>query len=465
MIRTKEMAGSVTALAGHGDAKAASPTSDSNSVEQLTLEGIEGAERPETNEISEYGAGERQSGTIDVSDLLDRVEAFLLRFVRLPSEAASVAVVLWAAHAHLMDAWDSTPRLAFLSAEPGSGKSRAMDITALFVPLALESSNASTAALIRATTDPAGTPTYFIDEIDAKYGPGAKGDEDLRSMINAGHKRGGYFLRCEMLNDTWVPVKRSAYAAMAMAGIGDLPDTILTRSVIIRMRKRAPHEEVESYRQRNHKGQGHALRDELAAWAAAIADKAADCRPVLPDQIADRNADVWEPLIAVADLVGGAWPSRAREAALQLLAAAKSGTQPSPGVQLLADIHKCFRDEDRLTTKELLIRLLVDEEAPWGDFRGKKLDPRKLGELLRPFGISSCGLRLPDGSTPKGYKREAFHDAWTRYPPNSGATATSATTATAAEPPLKMEDVSPANETVWPPRGGRGGDVAESESP
>jgi len=461
-----EEAGAAPTATGPEYAKATSPASPLSSAEQLTPEGIpfEGAERREAAEASVDGPDGLERDT-DGPDLLDRVHAFFLRFVRLPSESASVAVVLWATHAHLMDAWESTPRLAFLSAEPGSGKSRAMEITALLVPLALKSDNASTASLIRAMNDPAGTPTFFIDEIDAKYGPAAKGDEDLRSMINAGHQRSGCFLRCEKKGETWIPVRRHAYAAIAMAGIGDLPDTILTRSVIVRMRKRAPDEEVENYRQRDHKLLGHTLRDELAAWAETIADEAARCRPVLPDGIADRNADVWEPLIAVADLVGGPWPSRAREAALQLLAAAKSGTQPSPGVQLLADIHKCFRNEDRLTTQELLKRLLEDEEAPWGDFRGRKLDPRRLSELLRPYGIRSGGLRLPDGSTPKGYKREAFSDAWTRYPPVSEPTATSATTATGAEYPQKTENFSVADKTISPPRGGHGGDVAGPESP
>ena len=126
----------------------------------------------------------------------------------------------------------------------------------------------------------------------------------------------------------WVPVRRHAYSAIAMAGLGDLPDTILSRSVIIRMRKRAPEEKVEPYRQRDHKQVGHALRDELAAWAEAIADKAAICRPVLPDGIVDRNADVWEPLIAVADLVGGDGPAgHARQHFSSLLQASQAHNQ------------------------------------------------------------------------------------------------------------------------------------------
>ena len=85
---------------------------------------------------------------IDGAELLDKCLAFVLRFVIPPSEAAGIAMVTWAAHTHLIDAFETTPRLAFLSAEPGSGKSRAMEIVSLLCPLAIETSNASSAALM-----------------------------------------------------------------------------------------------------------------------------------------------------------------------------------------------------------------------------------------------------------------------------------------------------------------------------
>ena len=54
--------------------------------------------------------------------VLDQVHAFLGRFVAYPSKETHVAHALWIAHTHLMEAWESTPRIAFLSPEPGSGK-------------------------------------------------------------------------------------------------------------------------------------------------------------------------------------------------------------------------------------------------------------------------------------------------------------------------------------------------------
>ena len=81
--------------------------------------------------------------------VLRRVHDFLGRFVAYPSAHAQIAHALWIVHAHLMDRWDSTPRLAFLSPEPGSGKTRALEITELLVPGAVAAINVSPAYLFR----------------------------------------------------------------------------------------------------------------------------------------------------------------------------------------------------------------------------------------------------------------------------------------------------------------------------
>ena len=77
------------------------------------------------------------------------VHAFLGRFVAYPSKHAHVAHALWILHAHLMDQWELTPRIAFLSAEPACGKTRALEITELLVPNPVAAVNVSPAYLFR----------------------------------------------------------------------------------------------------------------------------------------------------------------------------------------------------------------------------------------------------------------------------------------------------------------------------
>jgi hypothetical protein len=347
--------------------------------------------------------------------LLDAVHAFIGRFVAYPSPEARTAHALWIAHAHLMAAWETTPRIAFLSPEPGSGKSRALEITELLVPRPILTVNATPAFVFRRVADEAGLPTILADEIDTVFGPKARDNEELRGFYNAGHRRGAVAGRCVVRGKLIETEELPAYCAVALAGLGNLPDTILTRCVIVKMRRRAPGETVEPFRRRVHGDEGEELREELAAWAIEAEGAAAQAWPEMPEGIADRAADVWEPLLTVADLAGGAWHERARVAAVALVADAMGG-QGSLGLKLLSDIRVAFAGTDQLATAKLLEKLNGMDESPWGDLKGKPLDGRRLARLLDTYEIKSTTIRTGTG-TPKGYRREAFHDAWQRYLP------------------------------------------------
>ena len=112
--------------------------------------------------------------SVDGAEVLDLVEEYLGRFVAYPSDHARVAHVLWIAHTHRMPAWESTPRIAFLSPEPGSGKSRALEATEPLVPLPVHAVNTTPAYLFRKVADPDGSPTILFDEVDTVFGPGRR---------------------------------------------------------------------------------------------------------------------------------------------------------------------------------------------------------------------------------------------------------------------------------------------------
>ena len=366
------------------------------------------------------------------AEILRDVHGFLANFVAYPSAETHTAHTLWVAHTHMMDAWESTPRIAFLSPEPGSGKTRALEITELLVPRPVEAVNVTPAYLFRKVAAEEGRPTILFDEIDTVFGPKAKDNEEIRGLLNAGHRKGAVAGRCVVRGKIIETEEIPAYCALALAGLGGLPDTILTRSVVIRMRRRAPSETVEPYRRRVHSPAGKRISETLAAWACTVEHQAAAMWPEMPEGIRDRDADVWEPLLAVADLAGGDWPDRARVAAVALVALAKEST-PSLGVRLLLDIRLAFGASDQLATRDLLDLLHSAEEAPWGDMKGKPLDDRGLARRLSPYGIKPTTIRT-GGSTPKGYRRGDFADAWSRYLPPltmpTGGTATAATSAT-----------------------------------
>ena len=194
------------------------------------------------------------------------------------------------------------------SPEPASGKTRALEATELLVPRAVEAINVSPAYLFRKVGAPEGRPTILFDEIDTVFGPKARDNEEIRGLLNAGHRRSGVAGRCVVRGKIVETEEIPAYCAVALAGLGWLPDTILSRSIIIRMRRRAPDETVEPFRRREAEPMGTGLKKRIAAWAAKNAKTIEDARPDMPVGIEDRNADVWEPLIAIADAAGGEWP-------------------------------------------------------------------------------------------------------------------------------------------------------------
>jgi hypothetical protein len=350
--------------------------------------------------------------------LLEDVSKFLARFVIYPSEHAQIAHVLWIAHAHLMGAWESTPRLAFLSPEPASGKTRSMEVSELLVPDPVAAVNVTPAYLFRKVGGDDGPPTILFDEIDTVFGAKAKEHEELRALLNSGHRRGAVAGRCVVRGATVATEEISSYSAVALAGLGWLPDTILSRSVIVRMRRRAPDERIEPFRRRVHAPIGEALRRRLAGWAATILDEATEARPDMPSGVDDRDADVWEPLLAVADIAGGDWPELGRKAAVALVAVARE-IEPSLNIRLLADLRVVFADEEQLTTKKILTELHALEDAPWSDLKGKPLTDNQLARRLKQYGVKSKTLRLSADLFAKGYTRADLHDVWRRYLPPS----------------------------------------------
>lgn len=349
-----------------------------------------------------------------LSDALAATEAYLTRYVAYPSKHAPVAHLLWVAHAHVMEAWDSTPRLAFLSPEPASGKSRALEITETLVPRPLLSVNVTPAYLFRKVSDPDGAPTVLYDEIDTVFGPKARDNEEIRGLLNAGHRRGATAGRCVMRGKVVETEELPAYCAVAMAGLGDLPDTILTRSVIVRMRRRRADEHVAQYRRRDDAPVGEALRDALSDILAPLACVLDEARPEMPPAVQDRDADVWEPLLAIADLAGGDWPARAREAAVAMVSESRNGGRESLGVALLRDLRTVFGDAAGMEHGDIVERLNALDESPWGELNGTGLTTRKLSRLLGKYEIKSKVVKV-DGNTVRGYHRDQLADAWARY--------------------------------------------------
>jgi putative DNA primase/helicase len=231
--------------------------------------------------------------------------------------------------------------------------------------------------------------------------------------------RGGLAFVIRTVGDDHEPRRFSTWAAKVICLIGKLPDTLADRSIEIPLKRKLPSESVEKLRHADPELFINLAR-RCARWATDHVDEIRAARPPMPDALNDRAQDSWEPLLAIADLAGGPWPKQAREAALALSGAVDVEGE---GVQLLADIRAVLngsdlKDSDRISSDDLTTRLVALEERPWSEHsRGKPLTKTKLAHLLRPFKVVSGSVRLPDGTTPKGYLFDQFTDAFKRYLP------------------------------------------------
>ncbi len=390
-----------------------------------------------------------------VDELIARVRRTVRAYVALPSEHAAIGLALWVLHTWAFDGAHATPYLLVLSPAKRSGKTRLLEVLELLVCEPWRATAPSEAALFRYITQR--RPTLLLDEVDAIFGTYAERTEPLRAVLNAGNRPGVGVPRCVGEGAKQRVETFSVWCPKALAGIdaGRLPDTIADRAVRITLRRRRSSETVRRFRHREAAGATADLRAALAAWGSEHAAELADATPELPVELDDRAAEAWEPLLAIADAAGADWPTCARDAALALSSSAPE--EESRGVQALGALRAAFADDAVASTAGLLATVNADEQLPFGAYNdGDGLRPRQLAKLLRPFGIRPRGIRLPDGTTPRGYHREDFTDAWERYltRPEKGAetrrspspAATSATSATSAAQSQKPSATDPSEQ-------------------
>jgi hypothetical protein len=120
--------------------------------------------------------------TFDGADTLDEVAMYLQRFVSYPSKHACFTHTLWIAHTHLIECFESTPRLGFLSPEPEAGKTRALEVSQLLVKDGLLSFNVTPAYMVRKVA--ACQPTILYDEIDNLFANKTPDVADVKALIN-----------------------------------------------------------------------------------------------------------------------------------------------------------------------------------------------------------------------------------------------------------------------------------------
>jgi hypothetical protein len=350
---------------------------------------------------------------------LDRIDHFIRRFLILPNESDYTIVSLWIAHTYFTHKIKTTPRLAIISPEYGCGKSRVLEVleSLTFKGEKLDHHTRSylmrTVDLIR--EEFSRSPTLLIDEIDSVFRKNSEEGEATRAFANTGYRATGFYGITEG-DSKKTPTKFKTFAPMALAGKGEvLPESVMTRAVIIRLQRRMGNEYIEDFLTDLVAFEAEELREELLGWSDYCAQDISMLNPDLP--VRDRDREVWLPLFIVAHLADEAWIKRA-EIALDNIQEAKSDNTLPRERQLLSDIWKIFQGQEREKIKSaaIILGLIEMHDSEWDTYNfGKPINERALAKKLRTYGIKPAQIRFENGQGAKGYYRSEVESAVKRY--------------------------------------------------
>lgn len=370
----------------------------------------------------------RGTTNASLTETLDELTGWINRYsVHLTPHEARV-MALWAAHTWVATSFYTTPRLIFSSATPQSGKTRQLELLENVTYAPRRTENTTPAVLFRSIErgySNGAPPTILFDETDAMFnGKGDGKQEELRGLVNSGYKQGGKVDRC--VGDGNEIKTFRTYAPVALAGIaGNMPDTITTRAITVEMRKRKPGELIAPFQIRTAENEATRFKEFFEQWSASdeLRDYLATCEPELPHGVEDRPAEIWAPLVAIADMAGSKWGAYAREACMYFVT--KPGMEELPkGVQLLEDIRAVMGGREFISSRDLCDGLNALEDGQWQSLGRDGITPSHVSRMLRPFAVKPV-VRREGSKTLRGYDiyptsqdgggQVGLKDAWERH--------------------------------------------------
>jgi putative DNA primase/helicase len=377
-------------------------------------------------EAIEFPAVEPWPEPVGGAKLLDEIAGAARKHVVM-SDQARDAVALWALHTYVIRRFAISPKLFVRSAVRGCGKSTLLEVLSHLVARPMLAANITTATAFRIIAKH--QPTLLIDEVDTFLGD----NEELRGILDASHRHDGHVPR--LVGDNFEPRNFRVYTAVALSGIGSLHATLMDRAVVVDLQRRRANEPIASLRI-GKTGHLDDIARRIVRFIADNEERIAAVEPTMPPGIINRAADNWFVLLAIADVAGGEWPQRARQAA-EAARIAASGDEDWLEL-LLADIRDVFHRRaepfdpeeqakpaeppiDEMTSADLVEALVAIPGHPWAEMgkSRKPLSQQQLARRLKSLAIMTKKIG-PKGGRVNGYVRKDFKEAFGRYLPSEG---------------------------------------------
>lgn len=149
-------------------------------------------------------------------------------------------------------------------------------------------------------------PTVILDECDEFL----ERDSELNGILNAGYKRNGteYVVRTEKTpNGSFRTERFNVFCPKSFSGIGinrKFSSALVDRCIAIEIERR-PKDGPELMKLRSIPQETfQVIRAKLARAAEDVEDDLHRATPFIPEELSDRAGEVWEPLLALADILG-----------------------------------------------------------------------------------------------------------------------------------------------------------------
>jgi hypothetical protein len=372
----------------------------------------------------------------ELSAVLDAVEGFMASFIVWPDDQCGPMAALWAAHTHVARLFYHTPRLMITALTHEAGKTRVLEALGMVCASAVRSSSVTPSVIFTRIESASGgeghaLPTFLLDEVDKSF------DRDLVAILNDGYKAGASVLRTDFPDGNRKSKEFPTFAPVAVAGLSEhrMPDDFMSRTIRIGMTRKPKGASVARLDERKHRPEGAKLAGALSSVLAGHASFLHMHEPVMPEGLGDRAYDIWEPLVAIADAAGGAWPERARAACEHFASGPRSRAQMTLPELLMRDTRTLYEEFSAATfasdvvavfegekppivdavhiSSRWLVRALVErDEWPYGNLN-KPLNVHRLAGWLQPFGIEPVQFRHEvTGVQARGYRWADFREVW-----------------------------------------------------
>ncbi|MCZ6807015.1 MAG: DUF3631 domain-containing protein [Deltaproteobacteria bacterium] len=356
---------------------------------------------------------------VDGAALVEQMEALFTKYLVLP-EGAPIVLAVWCLYTWGSDCFDVATYVCLRSPRPRCGKSNTINVIHRLAHWCVPTVNTSVAALFRMLDRDA--PTILMDEGDTMFGKKHTDKSvELQGILNAGYTRTAARV-IRTVGDSFEPRVFSVFSPKVFALIGVLPPTLEDRCVDIPMQRRMKRERVSKMRDRVLDAECVNMDRMAYRWTLDHTDELTAARPDELMNVDDRKSQVTEPLLAVADAVGGDVRERLRKA-LQSLCAVKEISDDDAGTLLLSEFRVLFEAQasERVSTKSATQWLGDREDRPWSSWgrSGKPITSVAIARLLKGFGPTPKQWR--EGKTVvRGYLKQSFGRAWESYCPSEG---------------------------------------------